>query len=668
MLYLLRLKRRGVTVSTHLFWQRVLQESSRRAFFHRLRHLLSLLLHLLIFLLIVGALARPMFRDVTHDAGSTVLLIDTRARMQAIEPDGQSRFAKAIDLARTYARQANAHTQFALVAMDRTANVAVPFTDDERALASALDKLTPTDAPGDLAEGLELAHAFLAGKQGERRIVVFTDRPLPPDAKYDLPLTVHALGSPRENAAITRFAARPHPANPETAELLLEVQNFGTQPLQTELELQFDGRPFEVKPLNLSPGEKRVDVFSRRTAPRSWLARLADCKSQSLRCAPYRQHGLCCPPLASHPPCPVGLRWKPLSRKAARGRSIDKVRTHRPAAWKTELAAKFEVTIFDKFVPKDFAWEAAAGNFLFPRHAILYDERRARSASDHRNRRESSHHPQRQPAEYRDSEATPLAVPPARDGWTFATPLRSFEHPLLVTATHSQRRIATLAFDVLESDLPLRVAFPLLITNALQWLDARDAGSAIAVAGGGSTLTEAQSASTEPLLAAPKNPPTTQAVGDLSTPSQRLLPARRFQGTKLAGGKHFRRSRVRLEIRGLSKSYFTRPDRNIERRTMAAVALARSRRFRALHWEWWLFRSEEDGVNLSLSYPWFFVALAALPLLVLGQRRSLAAFTPAQRKVCFLLRTLILLCLVFALVGLRVFLPSNRDHGSLCRR
>jgi Ca-activated chloride channel homolog len=69
--------------------------------------------------------------------------------------------------------------------------------------------------------------------------------------------------------------------------------------------------------------------------------------------------------------------------------------------------------------------------------------------------------------------------------------------------------------------------------------------------------------------------------------------------------------------------------------------------------------SEEDGVNLSLSYPWFFVALAALPLLVLGQRRSLAAFTPAQRKVCFLLRTLILLCLVFALVGLRVFLPSN---------
>ena len=49
LLYFLRLKRRPVSVSTLMFWQRVMQESSRRAFFQRLRHLLSLLLHLLIF-------------------------------------------------------------------------------------------------------------------------------------------------------------------------------------------------------------------------------------------------------------------------------------------------------------------------------------------------------------------------------------------------------------------------------------------------------------------------------------------------------------------------------------------------------------------------------------------------------------------------------------------
>ena len=57
LLYLLKLKRRPVPVSTLMFWQRVLQESRRRAFFQRLRQLFSLLLHLLIFALILGALA-----------------------------------------------------------------------------------------------------------------------------------------------------------------------------------------------------------------------------------------------------------------------------------------------------------------------------------------------------------------------------------------------------------------------------------------------------------------------------------------------------------------------------------------------------------------------------------------------------------------------------------
>ena len=63
--------------------------------------------------------------------------------------------------------------------------------------------------------------------------------------------------------------------------------------------------------------------------------------------------------------------------------------------------------------------------------------------------------------------AASLAVPQL-DGWTFQTPIRAFDHPLLLTgerhATPPQR-IAALALDVSDSDLPLRVAFPLLISN-----------------------------------------------------------------------------------------------------------------------------------------------------------------------------------------------------------
>jgi uncharacterized membrane protein len=68
---------------------------------------------------------------------------------------------------------------------------------------------------------------------------------------------------------------------------------------------------------------------------------------------------------------------------------------------------------------------------------------------------------------------------------------------------------------------------------------------------------------------------------------------------------------------------------------------------------------EEDGVRFEFAQPWFFLALVALPLLVLGQRRSLAAFTPAQRRACIALRSVILACLALSLAGARVFLPST---------
>src|SRR5258708_36200548 len=85
LLYLLKLKRRPMPVSTLIFWQRVLQESRRRALFQRLRQFLSLLLHLLIFALILGALLRPAFDRLVREGGSTVLILDTRDRMQATQ-------------------------------------------------------------------------------------------------------------------------------------------------------------------------------------------------------------------------------------------------------------------------------------------------------------------------------------------------------------------------------------------------------------------------------------------------------------------------------------------------------------------------------------------------------------------------------------------------------
>ena len=87
----------------------------------------------------------------------------------------------------------------------------------------------------------------------------------------------------------------------------------------------------------------------------------------------------------------------------------------------------------------------------------------------------------------------------------FAAPLRAFDRPLLITAERKGQRIAALGFAVLDSDLPLRIAFPLLMSNTLHWLagDAPESTPAL-LAGEMLTLTDTQRVSATPLTATPR--------------------------------------------------------------------------------------------------------------------------------------------------------------------
>ena len=51
--------------------------------------------------------------------------------------------------------------------------------------------------------------------------------------------------------------------------------------------------------------------------------------------------------------------------------------------------------------------------------------------------------------------------------------VRSFEDPLLIVEESQNRRIVFVATDTLKSDLPLRIAFPLIVANTIQWFQGK---------------------------------------------------------------------------------------------------------------------------------------------------------------------------------------------------
>ncbi len=474
LLYLLKLKRRPLPVSTLLFWQRILQESRRRSFFQKLRQLFSLLLHLLIFALILGALAHPTLDRQISEGASTVLVVDTRARMQATEPDGQTRFTKAQARAREVVRQASSLRQMAMITVDASARVVTPFTDDEKALRENLGKVSATDASGDLNRAVDLASELLASRSGARRIIVFTDRiPDPKPANTaDIPVDFVTVGTARDNLAITRFATRPVLNSPQTSEVLLEVANFGQAPAKTNVELAYDGQLLDVKPLAIEPGGHVVQVFPTVPRPsnnaRGWLTARLD--TNDALAADNTAYAV----LPVEPPKRILLVSKGnwfLEKLLAADQSVA-FELLTPDGYSAAIAAKFDAVVFDNFVPADLNLASASGNFFFIKQTPFNAQEPVIDQpliSDL-----DSRHPALRLVNLQNItllRAAPLSLPKT-EGWNWQAPIRSFDHPLMITGEHQggAPRVAALALDIGDSDLPLRVAFPLLISNTLHWL------------------------------------------------------------------------------------------------------------------------------------------------------------------------------------------------------
>jgi hypothetical protein len=517
LLYLLKLRRQPAPVSTLMFWQRVVADNQRRALFQRLRQLLSLLLHLLIFGLLLLALTRPEWRAFRGgETGlATVVVLDARARMQTRTGlAGGTRFAEAVRSAGSYLERASNRQPVALISLDSAPRVVCGSTGDGRVLLDALAALHPADAGGRLDDAIQLARELLAAQRGKGRVVVVTDQAWTdtaptPAAKSTVEIETRLVdrgGSPRENVGIVRLDARPLPGSPETDEVLVEIGNFGAKRQAGSVELTFEGRLLDVKPFDLAPGERRTDVYPALAAQtgianaRGWLTAHVTHRDGADDALPLDDNAYAVIP----PPRPIrvllvtkGDFFLENLLKADDSVQFDQLA---PEAFHPTQAAGFDAVIIDGSLPAGFAAgpsQLPPGNFLFVdsapflagsgqppaplEHPLVTDSAAASPLLRRVNLRDVTI---LRAQTWTLPEGSEPSQPSTADGWTFSAPVRSFDHPLVVTGEHRAAgaghpsRLVGLAFGVADSDLPLRVAFPLFIHNTLEWLADRDESAA----------------------------------------------------------------------------------------------------------------------------------------------------------------------------------------------
>jgi len=476
-LWMLRLKRQDVTVSSLYLWSTLLQETQANAPFQKLRRNLLLFLQLLTAFLLVGAFARPFVYGQGRAGHTIVLILDTSASMNATDVRGGRLAAAKVAADDFIDRQMHGgDVATVLAASSKADSLESGFTGDKNRLKAAIDGAAGTDTIADLPGAMTLAQSLVGARDGAQ-IRVFSDgaysaadeRKLAalPLGGTDVKLVPVGTATP-DNLAITRLDGRQDPQT-GSYEVFASVQDLGSRPHGSggTISLLKDGKLIDARALNLSGGVQ-AETFNSPLLKGGGVvtARLDDVKDDlavdnqaSLVLAPPRQRKV--------------LLVSPGNLFLERGLNLDPDVTLEECSLEEfatvgRSGAGYGMVVFDGALP---VAPLPLGNYL------VVDAVNAQmpllgsgSVDDPAFIDQSRTHPVMR---FADLEGLHLrkALRTQTQPWGQAL-AEADSGPLIVVGEHNGLRVVSVAFDLSDSDWPLRVSFPIFLTNSVRWLTA----------------------------------------------------------------------------------------------------------------------------------------------------------------------------------------------------
>ena len=502
-LYILRLRRRREPVSTLMFWEELFRERQTTSLFQRLKHLLSLLLQLLFLTLLVLSIARPQFAFITKSARQLVLIIDQSASMNAIEEDmdGRARLEVAKESALRSVDGLRFMDEMTVISSHTRPIIHIPFTNHQKSLRAAIHAIQPTDISTNLEPAYDLAYAIAQTKPNPE-IVIFSDfqsvseellaklKSKPeqdtdteaPDSEVKRHLI--RIGKANDNVGITKFRVRKSLVNAFDYQTLLRVVNASEEEKKFNVELYFDENLFDVRPYTLAPGESKSEIFSNFAFEGGKLKAVLDIQD------PLPSDNIAYATLPKRDLIPVLLvtAENPFLQKALAVDEQIQLTVLTPTEYETDVlpesansqgSKNYQVVIFDRYSPPTLG----DGNYMFiypPAVDTSERERRGDLAPTWKIGAAletpiitdwERTHPILQHVHLENVQiGTAYQVTPPSTAQVLA---RSFESPVLFIDVNPNRKIVFAAINILESDLPLRIAFPVIIANTIQWFQQR---------------------------------------------------------------------------------------------------------------------------------------------------------------------------------------------------
>ncbi len=473
-LYLLKIKRRRQTVPALDFWRQLVGQTQVRSLFQRLKRWLSLALWLLIVTCLILAIGNPVLSFGRIKPQSIAVIIDNSASMQAIEQaleEGktETRFTEALRALNDLTTRRPVRDEWLLIDAAHEARVITPWTLDRKSIHDGAAAIRPHGGTADLSGAAALAAQLLEGKKDPCIVVLSdgADGAVEKLAKADARIAPWIIGTADDNLGIATLKVRVH-REESMHYVYVRVVNASPAAVESQLVFEADGTTVAVEPLAVDAGgewEKTI-TFSQPNGAvlRAWIDRadaLADDNEAFAILPPIRAAAvLLVTPLAESFFFEQALTAMAPLVDAENSRTLTIEEFDAAAA----SAVSADLAIFNNCAP---AKMPASGRFVFVNrwpaeipakvNGLLERPEMVLTSRDHPLMRFVS--------------VSSVALVKAHDVTLSerATILAESNDgsPLVFLHEAPDRQSLCVAFDVMESDLPFRNAFPVLLRNTV---------------------------------------------------------------------------------------------------------------------------------------------------------------------------------------------------------
>ncbi|TAH37268.1 MAG: VWA domain-containing protein [Planctomycetota bacterium] len=470
-LYLLKVRRRRVAVPYLRLWESLVQETRAHSLFQRFKRLLSLLLQLVILAALVLAMGKPALELGALKEEHVVLLLDTSASMRARDAGG-TRFDAMLERARALVEDLGHEDQMLVAAASDRLDVLAPFTRSRLRLRQALERARPTNRSLDAARALAFAREVTQDRPSAR--ILFLSDGAAGGVESALRglegASLVPVGAPAENVGILRFSARKNSALGADS-ILAVLKNFGAEAQEFDLELALNGATQKVAPQRLAPGEESVQRFD-MALPEGGTLRLSLALDDALALdntafAIARPDALRRIVLVTADPAqaqPFQLAFESMAEVVDPSSLL--VTPEQYAGLDDELK-RADVTICHGVLPP----ELPAGGNLVLLNTPLPAGLPARIVGEEPNPEiwdwDRGHLLNRY-LNYRDLPLPPARILEVAGGEKL---VESYSGPVIAAFDLGGRRAVYVAFDMTDRLFPFRLAFPLLLRNAVAWFE-----------------------------------------------------------------------------------------------------------------------------------------------------------------------------------------------------